>query len=117
MIQGHLAKKLVEKYGEENVVVEADAGFGKRIDIAVKRSNGLDFYEIKTCSSAKQCIREGIGQLLEYSYWPGSQKADRLIIVGEGKLDQAAKQFIEMLQSQFNIPIEYLKFSNSLRIN
>ena len=53
-------------------------GVGGSIDIVLKRPDGFWFYEIKTAKTARACIREALGQLLEYSYWPKTQKAKRL---------------------------------------
>ena len=56
------------------------------------------------------CIRQAIGQLLEYSYWPGSNQADRLIVVGEPELDSDAREYLEMLRNEFGLPIHYQQF-------
>jgi hypothetical protein len=48
---------------------------GGRIDLVVRTGEGYEFYEIKTYGSARACIREAIGQLLEYAMWPGAEPA------------------------------------------
>lgn len=58
---------LCEKYGYENVSFEHRIG-GKKIDIVLRDNNSFVFYEIKSNNSAKACIRDAIGQLLEYAY-------------------------------------------------
>jgi hypothetical protein len=107
-IQQHLHKQLASKYGKENVFQEQHpCGFGARIDIIVRCSKQLLFYEIKTAPTARECIRLAMGQLLEYSYWPGSQQANRLIVVGEPELDDEAAEYIAFLRRQLRIPIHY----------
>lgn len=76
------------------------------------------YYELKTAATAKLCIREAIGQLLEYSYWPGAQQATRLVVVGQPPCDKEAAAFIRTLQRQFSLPIEYGQFDiNSKCLN
>jgi hypothetical protein len=76
-IQNSLFEKLVDIYGESNVGYEDRA-----VDIVVRNKAEIVFYEVKTATTAKQCIRLAIGQLLEYSHWPNISKAQKLVIVG-----------------------------------
>jgi hypothetical protein len=71
------------------------------------------FYEIKTASSAQGCIREGLAQILEYSYWPGSQEASELVIVGEAPLEKDAKRYIKKLRDVFGLPLAYQHFDTA----
>jgi hypothetical protein len=50
---------------------------------------------------------EGLAQILEYSYWPGAQEAERLVIVGEPSLDGDAERYLATLKERFSLPIEY----------
>ncbi|MFZ2725360.1 MAG: hypothetical protein WAX77_03820 [Methylococcaceae bacterium] len=107
-IQRSLYNKLVAKYGKESIDPESLIGNNNRVDIKVKDENGdLLYYEIKTSNSAKACIREALGQLLEYSYWTGNQEAKKLIIVGEAEYDTDAQTYIEELRDRFKLPISY----------
>ncbi len=106
-IQEALFKKLSNLFGKENVGAEIPSGKGSNVDLVVKHREEYWFYEIKTAHTAKACIRQAIGQLLEYSYWPTNHEASRLVIVGEPKLDNDASQYIETLKAKFNLPIDY----------
>ena len=53
------------------------------------------------------CLREAIGQLLEYAFWPGAQEAKRLIVVGETAIDRDAAKYLCRLKERFSLPIEY----------
>lgn len=83
---------------------------GTYIDVAVRQGGEYTYYEVKTGLSAQSCIREALGQLLEYSFWPGAQSAIRLIIIGEPPLDENAKAYLESLRKQFSLPVEYRQF-------
>ena len=105
-LQAMLYRRLVEKYGGENVGTEVPSGTGT-VDVMVRQEGGFLFYEIKTASSPRACLREALGQLLEYAFWPGSQEAIRLIVVGETELDEEAAKYLCILRERFSIPLEY----------
>jgi len=110
-IQMALHKHLCSIYGENHVGVERESFDGK-IDVVVRKDNKFWFYEIKTAMSARACIREGLAQLLEYSFWPGAQVAEKLIIVGEPPLDEQTKEYLVTLRQKFALPLEYLEFKS-----
>jgi hypothetical protein len=102
-----LYNELQHEHGENNVTTEWKTGTGS-VDVVVRRDNNrLWFYEIKTSLSARACIREGLAQILEYSYWPGATEPERLFIVGEPQLDGEAGQYLVMLNKRFSLPIGY----------
>jgi hypothetical protein len=105
-IQKQLHDHLALQYGAENVGTELDNA-GGQVDLVVRRGSKYWFYEIKTAMSARGCIREAIAQLLEYSFWPGAQEAEKLIVVGEPSLDWDAEQYLATLKTRFFLPIEY----------
>ena len=107
LMQEALYNRLVSEYGAENVGTELSSGVGTRIDVVVRHSGLFWFYEIKTAHSPRACIREAIGQLLEYSYWSNAQEATKLIIVGETPLDTEGEEYLNLLRKRFSIPIEY----------
>jgi hypothetical protein len=115
-IQSALFEHLKSIYGD-SVSGEQLTAHGTYIDVAVRQDGEYTYYEIKTGLSAQSCIREALGQLLEYSCWPGAQSAHRLVIVGEPPLDTNAKVYLETLRKQFSLPFEYGRFDmNSGRL-
>ena len=107
-IQIELIEQLASKYGASNVARE-HYHQGNRIDVVVSDKGDIYFYEIKVADSAKACIRQALGQLFEYSYFPNNSNAKKLIVAGESKLDNDCNLYIETLIRKFNIPLEYLQ--------
>jgi len=103
-----LYKVLCDKYGKKNVGTELATGNGTRVDVVLKQADGYWFYEIKTYHSPRACIRDAIGQLLEYSHWPNGLSAERLVVVGENTLDADGKQYLADLKSLYSLPIDYM---------
>jgi len=116
IVQAALFEHLESIHGQ-NASGEQSFGNGARVDVATRDGDGTKYvyYELKTGLSARSCIRDAIGQLLEYSYWPGGQLAHRLVIVGEAEYDDEAKAYIEKLRKDFSLPIEYQQFDMKLR--
>lgn len=101
-----LYRELSNIYGEENVGTEIYAN-GLSIDLVVKQGESYWFYEIKTASTARACIRQALGQVLEYSYWPGHQSAAKLVVVGSAVASAEEIKYIEYLRETFGLPLEY----------
>lgn len=105
-LQEKLYLKLISLFGENNVGLENILN-GKKIDLVLKTKNLYTFYEIKTSNSAKQCIREALGQIFEYTYFDGEKYADKIVIAGEYPIDKSTSNYLKFLNSEFNLPISY----------
>jgi len=111
-LQRALHHYLASLYGSDDVGTERESA-GGQVDVIVRRGEKFWFYEIKTAMSARGCIREALAQLLEYSFWPGAQEAEKLVIVGEPHLDPDAQRYLATLRQRFALPIEYQQFELS----
>ena len=111
-IQIALHSYLAVQFGKENVSVEQRIP-NRSVDLAVLQGHELWYYEVKIAPSVKQSIREALGQLLEYSYWPGMKEANRLIVVGEEAPSAESRRYVSLLRKRFKIPVEYQRFNLS----
>ena len=105
-IQDALVRELRCEVGNR-VGPEHSDGIGGRVDVIAEREGELEFYEIKIGLSARSCIRQALGQLVEYGYWPGAARPAKLVVVGEPRLDQTAAMFLKALREEFGMPIYY----------
>ena len=108
ILQQKLYTDLVLMHGSSKVSLENSVN-GKSIDIVLKIDSGYWFYEIKTNSSAKECIRAAMGQVMEYAFWPGITNAEKLIIAGEFPIDDKTNNYLKYIRNKFSLPIEYLQ--------
>lgn len=114
-IQNELIDQLVDEYGKENVGSEVETGQRTYIDVVVKTDEYCAFYEIKTASSVKACIREAIPQLLEYAYWKELEFiVNKLIIVSELEVTDEAETYLEYLRKNFGIQLYYQQFKSNV---
>jgi hypothetical protein len=106
-MQRALFDRLAKEFGAKHVGTETPNGSGARIDVVLQREAGYWFFEIKTSLSARGCIREALPQLLEYAFWPGTQEAERLVVVGEATLDDQSAEYLSTLRTRFGLPVYY----------
>jgi hypothetical protein len=106
-LQKALYRRLARKFGKQNVGTENWGVNGTRIDLVVRRKPGYWFYQIKTADTVRACLREALGQLLEYSFWPGAQQAVRLVVAGERPMEKSAEEYLQCLRKLFSLPIDY----------
>jgi hypothetical protein len=108
LLQATLCRQLVAKHGADNVRSEQPSGLGTMIDVVLRRRpDEYWYYEIKTALSPRACMREALGQLLEYAYWPGAREGSRLIICGESSLDVDGQEYVDELRRRFQLPVSY----------
>lgn len=101
-LQQQIYDELEKIHGTSKVTMEE-----QNIDIKVEYESSVDFYEVKIASSAKYCIREAIGQLLEYAYHYKTTKTKRCIIVGNHQLLDLEGYFTHLQQVFSPMTLEY----------
>lgn len=106
-VQTRLFEKLCEQYGSENVGAENNTGVGSRIDLVVRRGKKFALYEIKTGPSLQSCVREAIGQLLEYRHMIGHTHVSKLIVVSPHLPEKWTESYLSTLRSEHKIPVYY----------
>ena len=111
-LQTQLFDVLVAEYGEERVGTEIPSGFGgKTIDLVLRElDDSLTFFEIKTNRSLRRCIREALAQIMEYSFWPGIQRSEKMVIVSTNHVTDDAVNYLRYIRETFNLPIYYRSF-------
>ena len=112
-IQEKLYKELEEEYGKGNIAKENSISLRRKVDIIVKNKEKYILYEIKTNQTALSCLREAIGQLFEYALYPVSPPSpiEKLVIVGTTILIEDEKKYLEKLNENSSLPIEYRQCS------
>jgi len=112
-MQNILKRLIKESYKDEYDKVCIEKG---RIDIkALTKSKKWHYFEIKT-DTPKMCIRSALGQIMEYVYWPDSERAEKLIIVGRSPLDNEAAGYMKYIRDKFHIPVYYRSLDIDKRI-
>jgi len=110
-MQTAIYHQLAAKFGEANVGTEIPTGQGSEIDLVVKQADGeFDFYEIKTSYSIRLNIRQALGQLLEYAYYPQPKTVKKLIIVSDQALTPESKDYLDSLRQRFRLPVYYQRY-------
>jgi len=106
-MKNKIFQQLTKIYGKENVATEQSIGSDKRVDLIVKNNGSYIFYELKTSVAIRICIREALSQLLEYSYWPDDNRAEKLIITSHNPITIEAQKYLKKLREEFHLPVFY----------
>jgi hypothetical protein len=106
-MQQSLYDFLVAAHGPDKVSCEAVTSSGRPADVIVSLPEGYELFEIKTALAPRDCVREAMGQLLEYGYWPRSPDFKALWIVGPSPIDSETQEHLEGLRKRFGIPVGY----------
>lgn len=106
-IQNELYELLSQRFGLDFVGTEQLIGAGNRVDVVLKFSGEVTFYEIKTVPDSKLAIRQALPQLMEYAYRPNKNRADLLVVVAPAQINEDDLVYLKLLKSRFSIPISY----------
>ncbi len=111
-LQNAFREYLVKQYPKSSVRLECKLPvYASQIDIVRQDNESKTYYEVKTYQTARKCIREAIGQLLEYNYYPTAERALTNIIVSQSEATPSDIKYLRYLNRKFGIPIGYIQFS------
>ena len=112
IIQNRFIRYLTEQYPHDSVKGEKN-----RIDAKRESSNEVHIYEIKPYENVFSCIRDGIGQLLDYSHQYNTKKDIKIYIVGPNEPNKKDLDFIEAIKNNLKISFNYISFDYSSLIS
>jgi hypothetical protein len=105
-LQNALYDHLCEVHGRTSVFYERDF-----VDIALEASDEIIYFEIKIALTARGCIRQAVGQLLEYGFYPNEKRASKLVVVGDREASAEDREYLSYLRAQFELPLHYRQWS------
>lgn len=94
-LQEKLKIYLSNKFGEKKVILEENY-----VDVKVTQPDEIYYYEVKTAGFAEDCIKQGIGQLLSYSFFENDPREKNLIIFGKNKPTPDEINFINFVKGK-----------------
>ena len=99
--------QLCQKYGEENVGTENRIGT-KKIDVVVKIDGGYNIYEIKTDAEPRGCVREAMGQILDYAFYECENVIYKMVIVGATPETKEVNTYLAKFREKNALEIYYM---------
>jgi hypothetical protein len=82
-------------------------GCGTQVDMVAYAEGGPIFFEIKTADTLRACLREALGQILEYAHWAGTERCRRMVVVAQHPMDEKASAYLGLLQDRYQLPLDY----------
>lgn len=106
-LQQQIYKFLAGKYGPKNVLMEEN-----HVDIRCAIDKKLHFIEIKSEPRPKLAIREAIGQLLEYAYFPPHTTPEPCLhVAAPGSMTPEVRNYLELIRKRFRLHVRYHQIS------
>lgn len=104
-IQNSLAISLKNKYGD-NAKIKMESSY---IDVLVELEDKFILYEVKSSLCPQRCIREALGQIIQYghSLKQKSNKSIEYVIVGPTKVDDSACSYYRYIKNIITEPLSY----------
>ena len=102
-IQNKLRDKLIAEYGESCVACEKNY-----VDLTLTYDNTITLYEVKSDAYAATCIRQALGQIIQYAHRLDSTKKVKLYVVGQYPLKDNEKPYLDYIQKNFKIDLNYI---------
>jgi len=109
-VQDSLMHYLKKRYPKQLIGSEVSIKrHGTRIDVVRQRADkSYVFYEVKVLPTLRACIREAVGQLLEYAHWPAKKTTAELVIVSHHESDRQTGSYLSKLGEVYGLNIGYL---------
>jgi len=101
-LQMALQQRLIKQYGDAAVPLEENW-----VDLKVVLPDEIIFYEVKSASYASACIREALGQVLNYVFTDSDPRKKRIVVVGQYPPNESDKKFISYVQYHLKIEFNY----------
>lgn len=106
-MQNELHVLLEAQFGARNVARERE-----RADLTVLGARGRCRYliEVKSQRVPRLALREALGQVLEYAFYPGRKSLydnAKLVVVGPSPADEACRGYVETLNENFGLKVSY----------
>jgi hypothetical protein len=106
-LQLEFYKYLVEEYGKDKVKMEENF-----VDVKLIENDKITFFEVKPYNSASLCIRDALGQILDY-FWKdktATKETSKIVVVGPIKPTKDEEKYIEFLKDNLEIDFDYQCF-------
>ena len=103
-----LYDRLCSESGKNNVGTEIRVGT-KRIDAVVKGEDCYDIYEVKTASTAFDCVTEALGQICQYAYLYCRDNIGKMVIVGAAAANSEVEQYLTWFRKQHSMKVYYMQ--------
>ena len=81
------------------------------VDCAAKNKNKYVLFEVKTANSVLACIRQALGQIIEYALLDTSLDIKKLIIIGPTIPSENDLIYFQNLKEKLKLPLQYWSYS------
>lgn len=102
-IQNKLREQLIAEYGESCVACEINY-----VDLTLTYNDTITLYEVKSDAYAATCIRQALGQIIQYAHRLDPNKKVKLYIVGQYPIKENEKPYLNYIKTNFMVDLDYM---------
>jgi hypothetical protein len=109
-LQTELVHVLEGKFPKEHIHTEFNVAGSDRVDVAIETDEGCLFCEIKIAPHARAALRQAVGQLIEYAYWPAESRVTRWWVVSEPRPTADEITYLKAIREKYGVSLYYQWF-------
>ncbi|ENU19557.1 hypothetical protein F994_02417 [Acinetobacter bohemicus ANC 3994] len=102
-IQNKLRRILIDEHGEHNVECEKNY-----VDLTLYQKDCITLYEVKSDAYAATCIRQALGQIIQYAHRLDTNQKIKLYVVGQYPLEENEIPYLSYIQENLKIDLDYI---------
>lgn len=102
-LQEALRELLIAEHGKDSVLLEENY-----VDLKLIKPNHIIFYEVKSCAYASDCVKEALGQILQYSLNDTDVRPKKHVIVGQYPATKEDEKYIKYVKKNLKVNFEYM---------
>ena len=100
-----------KEYKDFNISTEKTRISNNLVDCIAKKDNEYILFEVKTANSVLACIRQALGQIIEYALLDSSLEINKLVIIGPVIPSENDLAYFQNLKEKLKLPIHYWSYS------
>ncbi|SMO72498.1 hypothetical protein [Fodinibius sediminis] len=109
-IQVSFSNWLYNRLNPNILEVEHPTEDGRKLDIYMVHGGKQIIFEVKSYNSLKTSLNVGLGQLIDYNFFPDNEQVDELYLVSNIHPDREIKKYIEHINERLSLKFGYINF-------
>ncbi len=107
----HIFLEQSSDYKDFQISTEKTKISNNLVDCVARKQEDYILFEVKTVNSVLGCIRQALGQIIEYALLDTSLIVKKLIIIGPASPNQNDLVYLQNLKDKLKLPLQYWSYS------
>lgn len=112
-IQKAFSEWLYDFVEHDELYVEHRTEDGRKLDVYMVNKGVKRIFEVKSYNSLKTSLKIGLGQLINYRFFPNLDQADEIFLVSNIEPSESEVAYINHLNKELNLNFGYIQFDEA----